>query len=190
MAKMRQRERVFAAYKYLVQPIAAAVKRTLPASIELDDLVQEGLKGLWTAAGKFRRKQAATFEFYVRTKIRGAMLDSVKGRQWREATHRELPPALQICDRRPSVEQQMIAREEADANAATRRDRLSLVARAVADPDPKFQPISGKQKRALYLRYGRGMTQPAAGTAMGITQQSLQQLEDRALRSLRRKVAA
>jgi RNA polymerase sigma factor (sigma-70 family) len=213
------REKIAAVYEHLVLPIALALRPTLPASIELTDLIQAGLLGLWEATAKYSRQRAvvatekhrsisdaraASFGFYVRQKIRGYMLDSVRGKQWREATHRSLDsgrwvgPGLndggirdravvaEIRDRRPNVEQQMIAQEEAGERKAARDAKLRSLASAVADDDPKFQLFSRKQKKVLEMRYRLGMSQPEAGAELGITQQSLHQIETRALKNLER----
>ena len=117
------------------------------------------------------------------------MIDSVKGREYREATHEEMP-VIPIADRRLTIEQQLIAREEAQASALERRGQIERVERAIDDPDGKFYRLSAKQRRVLELRFGRGMKQKAAGAVMGVSQQATQQLEAAALVNLRKKLAA
>lgn len=206
MARRKLRERVFKQYEYLVGPMAGALKNRLPPSIELDDVIQAGKLGLWNATANYKPNRSvvitqkhvsiteareASFAFYARAKIRGAMLDSLKGKQWREANHQGLPETIQIRDASPTVEQQMIEREEAGAVIAATSDRLRRVATAVQDTDPKFLPMSAKQKKVLKLRYGgEGMSQNAAAAIMGIRQQSLHLIETRSIKILRRKIAA
>jgi RNA polymerase sigma factor (sigma-70 family) len=185
-----KRGKVYAEYERIVGPIAGSLIRVLPASIEVDDLIQEGKKALWKATAVYTNRRKDSFGFFVRLKIKGAMLDSIKGRNWREATHQELAPVLQITDRRATVEQQMIAGEEARTDFVAKQKQLGQVALAIADADPLYQPLNKKAKRVIELRYRRGKTQSAAGAAMGMTQQSVHQIEARTLKNLRRKVAA
>lgn len=68
----------------LVRRIAYALqsRSRLPASIELDDLVQAGMLGLLDAHQKYDASQGAAFETYASQRIRGAMLDALRERDW------------------------------------------------------------------------------------------------------------
>jgi len=176
-------------YRHIVLSIAQFVKITLPPSIELDDLIGEGELALWEATAKFDVRRASTFEAYVRLRVRGAMIDSIKGKQYREATHEELPKLSLVPCRRQTVEQTLIEREMEDVRANELRNKFHVVERAIADGDQKYYPLSRKQKRVLALRYDRReRTQKQAGTAMRITQQASQELEHRAIDNLKRKL--
>ena len=71
-------------YQGLVRRIAYTLqsRSRLPASIELDDLVQAGMLGLMDAHEKYDASQGAAFETYASQRIRGAMLDTLRGRDW------------------------------------------------------------------------------------------------------------
>lgn len=68
----------------LVRRIAYTLqtRSRLPASIELDDLVQAGMLGLLDAHQKYDASQGAAFETYASQRIRGAMLDALRERDW------------------------------------------------------------------------------------------------------------
>lgn len=66
----------------LVKRIAHHVLAKLPASIELDDLVQAGMLGLLEAAGNYDPSRGASFETYAGIRIRGSMLDEVRKSDW------------------------------------------------------------------------------------------------------------
>src|SRR4030095_1736676 len=66
----------------LVQAIAGKLKRTLGRSIEFDDLVGYGHKGLIEAADRFDSKQGVTFTTFAYYRIRGAMLDGLRTMGW------------------------------------------------------------------------------------------------------------
>ncbi len=54
----------------------------LPASVEVDDLIQAGLIGLMEAIERFDDNQGAHFETYATQRIRGAMLDELREADW------------------------------------------------------------------------------------------------------------
>lgn len=62
----------------LVRRIALHLAARLPASVELDDLIQAGMIGLMDAAGRYKEDQGAQFETYATQRIRGAMLDELR----------------------------------------------------------------------------------------------------------------
>jgi RNA polymerase sigma factor (sigma-70 family) len=194
-------------FRWLIRPIGLSLAASLPPSIELDDLIQVGELGLWQATRNFSPARAATFGFYAKLRIRGAMLDSLKGRSYREARATQSlsdptsPPSVvgsrgnrrtiehTLGDRQPSIEQRMIADDELRAELAVRQGKLARIDAAIRDPDAKFKPISQRQKNVLALRR-RGMTQIAAAAVLGIRQQSLQETETLAIKKLRFKLAA
>jgi RNA polymerase sigma factor for flagellar operon FliA len=76
-------------YNQLVEDHAVLVKRIahhllarLPDSVQLDDLVQSGMIGLFEAAQNYDNSKGASFETYAGIRIRGAMLDEVRKGDW------------------------------------------------------------------------------------------------------------
>jgi RNA polymerase sigma factor FliA len=66
----------------LVQALARKVKKTLGASIELDDLIGYGSKGLVEAAERFDARQGVAFSTFAYYRIRGAMYDGLRTMGW------------------------------------------------------------------------------------------------------------
>ncbi|CAN7625444.1 RNA polymerase sigma factor FliA [Polaromonas sp. LjRoot131] len=66
----------------LVRRLALQLIARLPASVELDDLIQVGMMGLLDAAEKYQDDQGAKFETYASQRIRGAMLDELRANDW------------------------------------------------------------------------------------------------------------
>ena len=73
----------------LVQHFAPFVKRIayhlmarLPASVQVEDLIQNGMMGLLEAIGRFESGMGAQFETYAAQRIRGAMLDGLRENDW------------------------------------------------------------------------------------------------------------
>lgn len=66
----------------MVRRIAHHMLAKLPASVQLEDLVQAGLIGLMDAINRFEEGQGAQFETYAMQRIRGAMLDELRSNDW------------------------------------------------------------------------------------------------------------
>ena len=69
-------------YAPLVRKLALQLLARLPASVELDDLVQAGMIGLLDAARRYQETADAQFETYATARIRGAMLDELRSQDW------------------------------------------------------------------------------------------------------------
>jgi RNA polymerase sigma factor for flagellar operon FliA len=61
---------------------ALALRVKLPSSVDLDDLIQAGSLGLLKALGRFNASQGASFATFANQRIRGAMLDELRSRDW------------------------------------------------------------------------------------------------------------
>lgn len=62
----------------LVKRIAWHVHGCMSSAVEVEDLVQIGLVALVEAAGAFEDRGAVTFEQYLATRVRGAMIDALR----------------------------------------------------------------------------------------------------------------
>ncbi|RRW09463.1 RNA polymerase sigma factor FliA [Stutzerimonas stutzeri] len=69
-------------YAPLVKRIAYHLLARLPASVQVDDLIQAGMIGLLEAAKKYDAGKGASFETYAGIRIRGTMLDEVRKGDW------------------------------------------------------------------------------------------------------------
>jgi len=76
------REQYLEKFAPLVRRMAHHMLAKLPASVQLDDLIQAGLIGLMDAIGRFEEGQGAQFETYATQRIRGAMLDELRQGDW------------------------------------------------------------------------------------------------------------
>lgn len=59
--------------------IAARIHEKLPSSIQLDDLISAGIVGLLAAIDRYDPSYNASLKTYAEYKIRGAILDSIRG---------------------------------------------------------------------------------------------------------------
>lgn len=69
-------------YIPLVRHEALRLQVRLPASVELDDLLQAGGIGLLSAVERYDSLQGTAFTTYAVQRIRGAMLDELRSRDW------------------------------------------------------------------------------------------------------------
>ncbi|MGB3276803.1 MAG: RNA polymerase sigma factor FliA [Castellaniella sp.] len=75
-------DQLIAQHAPLVRRQALALIGRLPASVELDDLMQAGMMGLLDAVRRYQQQADAQFETYAITRIRGAMLDELRSQDW------------------------------------------------------------------------------------------------------------
>jgi len=92
-------------YMPLVRRQALTLQVRLPASIELDDLIQAGMVGLLEALGRFDATQGATFATFASQRIRGAMMDELRTRDWLPRSVRRSARAVDSAVRQ--LEQQL-----------------------------------------------------------------------------------
>jgi RNA polymerase sigma factor for flagellar operon FliA len=76
------RDRCVTEHAPLVKRMAHHLLARLPASVQLDDLIQAGLIGLLDAFSRFEESQGVQFEVYAAQRIRGAMLDELRQNDW------------------------------------------------------------------------------------------------------------
>jgi RNA polymerase sigma factor for flagellar operon FliA len=66
----------------LVKRVAYHLMARLPASVQFDDIVQNGMLGLLDAMERYEEGFGAQFETYATQRIRGAMLDGLRENDW------------------------------------------------------------------------------------------------------------
>lgn len=107
-------------YLHLVRYMANRLVRSLPHSIEADDLIAAGTEGLLGAVDRFDSRQGTDFAVYALTRIRGAMMDFVRG----------IDPVGRVTRRRLRDAGRALSRLEQDlghaASNAEAADRLGL----------------------------------------------------------------
>jgi RNA polymerase sigma factor for flagellar operon FliA len=88
----------------LVRKMAHHLATRLPASVQIDDIIQAGLIGLMDAANRFEEAQGNRFETYATQRIRGAMLDELRQNDWlprsMRRSLREIEKAIHTLEQR------------------------------------------------------------------------------------------
>ena len=103
----------------LVKRIAYHLAGRLPASVEVDDLIQAGMLGLLEAAANYTADRGASFETYAGIRIRGAMLDALRKLDWAPRSVHRKARAAAAAIREIEAE---FGREARDAEIAERMD--------------------------------------------------------------------
>jgi RNA polymerase sigma factor FliA len=73
------RNKIVLGHLDLVKVTASNIHSNLPACVCLDDLINSGIFGLMEAAEKYDPQRGVKFSTYARHRIRGAILDSLRG---------------------------------------------------------------------------------------------------------------
>src|SRR4030081_131616 len=77
-----EREQLILEHLPQVRLIARRIQERLPESIILDDLISTGVLGLIAAIDHFDPRHNVKLKTYAEYKIRGAILDSLRGLDW------------------------------------------------------------------------------------------------------------
>ena len=84
-------------YSPLVRRLAHQMIAKLPANVEIDDLIQVGMIGLNEALSRFDAGQGVQFETFATQRIRGAMLDELRGGDWMSRGDRRQQRAIEAA---------------------------------------------------------------------------------------------
>jgi RNA polymerase sigma factor for flagellar operon FliA len=144
-----------------VEQLARRVAATMPHSIDIGDLVQDGVIGLIDAAHRFDEARGIKFETFAERRIRGAMIDALRKDAWprgvrrqrreleaaREALRRELgcEPSLADLAARLGSDEKRLSRTIVRINAIESTSPLakndasdeSTIPTALVPPEPE-----------------------------------------------------
>ncbi len=127
-------------YSPLVRRLAHQMIAKLPANVEIDDLIQVGMIGLTDALSRFDAGQGVQFETFATQRIRGAMLDELRGADWLSRGIRKQQRDIEGAVHR--LEQRL-----------GRAPQESEIAQELETTLPKYQEMLGKVRgtQLIYL---------------------------------------
>ena len=102
-------------YSPLVRRLAHQMIAKLPANVEIDDLIQVGMIGLTDALSRFDPGQGVQFETFATQRIRGAMLDELRGNDYLSRGTRKQQRSIEAAVHRL---QQSLGRAPAESEIA------------------------------------------------------------------------
>jgi RNA polymerase sigma factor for flagellar operon FliA len=83
-----QNRRIVAGLPF-VEALARRMAATMPNSIDIGDLVQDGMIGLIDAAHRFDEDRGIKFETFAERRVRGAMIDALRRDAWPRGVRRQ-----------------------------------------------------------------------------------------------------
>lgn len=131
-----ERDQLVAQYAPLVKRIAYHLMAKLPASVQVDDIVQNGMLGLLDAINRYEDGLGAQFETYAVQRIRGAMLDGLRENDW-------LPRSLRRDMRR--IEAAIHTLEQRNGRAPTESELADALGMSLSDYQKMLQEARGHQ---------------------------------------------
>ncbi len=120
----------------LVKRVAYHLMARLPASVQFDDIVQNGMIGLLDAMERYEEGFGAQFETYATQRIRGAMLDGLRENDW-------LPRQLRRELRR--IEAMINTLEHAYGRAPSEKELAEALGMTLADYQKTLGDARGHQ---------------------------------------------
>ncbi len=96
------RDALVVTYRPLVRHVALRLKGKLPHRVELQEMVSAGMIGLIQAIDKFEPERGFLFETYCSMRIKGAILDDLRDKDWvprsvRKKAHRLEKARLELA---------------------------------------------------------------------------------------------
>jgi RNA polymerase sigma factor for flagellar operon FliA len=85
---VKENPRILASLPF-VEQLARRVAATMPHSIDIGDLIQDGVLGLIDAAQRFDESRGIKFETFAERRIRGAMIDALRKDAWPRGVRRQ-----------------------------------------------------------------------------------------------------
>lgn len=161
----------------MARSIAIQIYTGLPAGFDLEDLIQIGCLGLIEAATRFRPRQhkGVPFSAYARPRIRGMILDAVRGHNYELAT----APGLEG-----------VAEPAAESEVEVRMDSATItvtVTRALAVLTPRQAAVIRKYYEGADGGRKDRTTCADIAQEMGLSRSTVQTIRRDAIEMLRRK---
>ena len=191
----RRAQRLLEEFTPLVRKIAGGFQRKLPRNVLREDLIAAGMSGLWDAIRRHPDGGDESFEWYVRVRIRGAILDELRAQDWlprraraaaaeaqEQGNHgRSVAPAVVRFDDVSEWEQSRCLATGDSSNSEVSVDakftRESL-ARAV-------DQLPTRERHIVSSHYFRGVKFKDLGAELGVSEPRISQLHSRAMQRLR-----
>ena len=180
-----------AKYMYLVHQIAARMAKRLPQSVLRADLAAAGAVGLVDALRKHGGERGPQFEWYARTRIRGAMIDDLRQQDWLSRSARaEVTTSnaredsvakcgvLVAFDDLPTTSHALVSDGDSPLDLAERESERILLARAVAQ-------LPAREASIVTMHYFQGVPFNEIAAALKVSEPRISQLHARATKMLR-----
>ena len=182
-------------YAPVVRQIVGGFQRKLPRNVLRDDLIAAGMSGLWDGIRKHGENRTASFDWYVRVRIRGAILDELRAQDWlpRRARAAAAEAARTSGGSAPSAPVVLRFDDVSDAEQARclsvvdgTNGEKSLEIRAVAESLARaVQLLPERERHIVSLHYFKGVKFKELGRMLGVSEPRISQLHSRAMGRLK-----
>jgi RNA polymerase sigma factor for flagellar operon FliA len=204
-------------YPRLVRWIASRIIRTLPTHMDRPDVVQEGWVGLLEAMRKFDPKVGVGFVAFSKHRIRGAMMDYLRGLDW---TPKKVQEQRQRVGRIRRDTEQRLGRhadeqEMADAAGMPLPDYQALEVALAGRPFVTFDDgrdtgergdesswttelrdalrdaigeLDSRERTVVHLLYEKDMDMDEAGKLLGVSKSAISKTHARLILKLKWKL--
>jgi RNA polymerase sigma factor for flagellar operon FliA len=170
-------------YLPLVGAIARALSRGLPSTVEMNELINDGVIGLYTALERYNPDRGVGFSTYAGHRIRGAMLDGLRERD-------PLPRALRRAQKAAETGGiQFLELDEAlmvpDDEAAS-PEVLAMEADLRRRVRCGLDALPPRDREVLELRMVRGLPLRAVAAHLSLSITRIAEIQTRGITRLRR----
>jgi RNA polymerase sigma factor FliA len=184
-----------ARYQDLVRQIVGGFQRKLPRNVLRDDLMAAGMTGLWDAVRKHGHEASPNFDWYVRVRIRGAILDELRAQDWLPRRARAqaaeankgngafgdgAPVVLRFDEVSESEQARCLAAD--DGYNAERVLELNATRARLFEA---MQQLPERERHIVAMHYFRGLKFKDLGEMLGVSEPRVSQLHSRAMGRLR-----
>jgi RNA polymerase sigma factor for flagellar operon FliA len=193
-AKMELSNALINKYASLVRQIAGGFQRKLPRNVLRDDLIAAGMSGLWDAVRKHGHEQTENFDWYVRVRIRGAILDELRAQDWLPRRARAAAAeAAQAAGKRPCTPvvlrfDDVSETEQArclTAGESTNTEKAVEARLVKATLTRAMDQLPERERRIVSMHYFRGVKFKDLGEMLGVSEPRISQLHSRAMTRLK-----
>lgn len=166
----------------LVKNVARRLQRRVPPCITFDDLVSAGMIGLIQAVDRFDRSRDLKFKTYAQYRIRGAMLDFLRGEdtlsrsERRRVRHSDstVPVTISLDQMSPHAVERIARTEE-----RTQTD-LALASEVRA----ARRGLSAREDRVITMLFDLGWANRRVAANLHVNESRVSQIKHRAITKL------
>jgi RNA polymerase sigma factor for flagellar operon FliA len=185
---------LFDKYQQLVRQIAGGFQRKLPRNVLRDDLIAAGMSGLWDAVRRQGGEASGNFDWYVRVRIRGAILDELRAQDWLPRRARAAateaaqanpgqsgyaPVVLRFDEVSETEQARCLMRDDANAEEIAEANDVRKQLEVAMNQLPE------RERKIVSLHYFRGMKFKDLGEMLGVSEPRISQLHSRAMGRLK-----